>query len=107
MQALIEALYGLPFARDFGWLNSMEGIASMRAAEAVCLAYKALGALDKTFDATSLTLADFSIDTPLALGYSLGAPLGITRPASLVAQGETHDADAGSLAGSQPALTRV
>ena len=105
MQALIEALYGLPFARDFGWLNSMEGIASMRAAEAVCLAYKALGALDQGFDTSSLTLTDFSLDPPLALGYSLGAPVAITRPAALVIQGEQE----GSLVspGPRPVEARV
>lgn len=77
MQALIEALYGLSFAADFADLNAMEGLDSMRSTEAVCLAYRALGAFDASFDVSSLTLSDFNLQPPFELGYSLGPPIGV------------------------------
>ena len=55
----------------------MEGIDSLRSAEMACLAYRALGALRKDFDPSSLTLADFNRSPPLEIGYSLGPAIGV------------------------------
>ena len=55
----------------------MEGIDSLRSAEMACLAYRALGALRKDFDPSSLTLADFHRSPPLEIGYSLGPAIGV------------------------------
>jgi hypothetical protein len=81
MQALLKALYGLRFASNYADLNAMEGIDSLRSAEMACLAYKALGALRKDFDASSLTLADFNRSPPLEIGYSLGPAIGVAMDA--------------------------